>query len=63
MEELCWGCSGIGTAIATNGLGLGPIVLAGDEDQHRRYLRRATAEPVLCSFALTEPRPAPTWPR
>ncbi len=55
MEELCWGCSGIGTAIATNGLGLGPIVLAGDEDQHRRYLRRATAEPVLCSFALTEP--------
>jgi acyl-CoA dehydrogenase len=55
MEELCWGCSGIGTGIVTNGLGLGPIVIAGDEDQQRRYLARAAAEPVLCSFALTEP--------
>jgi acyl-CoA dehydrogenase len=55
MEELCWGCSGIGTAIVTNGLGLGPIVLAGDEDQQRRYLSRVVSEPVLCSFALTEP--------
>src|SRR3981081_151264 len=24
-EELCWGCSGIGTAIIVNGLGAGPI--------------------------------------
>src|SRR5919198_4168232 len=23
-EELCWGCAGIGTAIAANGLGHGP---------------------------------------
>src|SRR5919204_5318012 len=28
-EELCWGCSGIGTAIAANGLGHGPVILAG----------------------------------
>src|SRR3954454_23102686 len=31
-EELCWGCSGIGTAIAANALGLGPILLAGNEE-------------------------------
>ena len=30
-------------------------MLAGDQDQQRRYLGRAAAEPVLCSFALTEP--------
>ena len=28
-EELCWGCSGIGTAIAANGLGHGPVIMAG----------------------------------
>ena len=32
-EELCWGCSGIGTAIAANGLGHGPVIIAGTEDQ------------------------------
>src|SRR5919199_9177 len=25
-EELCWGCSGIGTAIVANGLGHGPVL-------------------------------------
>src|SRR5919204_1005663 len=28
-EELCWGCSGIGTAIAAAGLGHGPVIIAG----------------------------------
>src|SRR5438046_8813503 len=28
-EELSWGCSGIGTAIAANGLGHGPVIVAG----------------------------------
>src|SRR5205809_4526739 len=27
-EELCWGCSGIGTAIMANGLGAGPVIVA-----------------------------------
>jgi acyl-CoA dehydrogenase len=54
-EELCWGCSGIGTSIVANGLGLGPIILAGDDEQKRRYLRRVIERPELCSFALTEP--------
>ena len=34
-EELCWGCSGIGTAIAANGLGHGPVIIAGTEEQKR----------------------------
>src|SRR5947209_1294775 len=25
-EEMCWGCAGIGTAIAANGLGHGPVI-------------------------------------
>src|SRR4029450_5985105 len=32
-EELNWGCSGIGTSIGANGLGSGPVILAGSEEQ------------------------------
>src|SRR5437763_6587694 len=54
-EELCWGCSGIGTAIAANGLGHGPVILAGTEEQKRQWLPPLVEEPLLTSFALTEP--------
>ncbi|MDX6402286.1 MAG: acyl-CoA dehydrogenase [Gaiellaceae bacterium] len=54
-EELCWGCSGIGTAIAANGLGPGPVILAGTEAQQREWLPRVGEEGLLTSFALTEP--------
>ncbi len=54
-EELCWGCSGIGTAIVANGLGHGPVILAGNEEQKLRWLPPLIERPVLTSFALTEP--------
>src|SRR5919198_2516379 len=54
-EELCWGCSGIGTAIAANGLGHGPVIIAGTDEQKRRWLPPLVEEPLLTSFALTEP--------
>jgi acyl-CoA dehydrogenase len=54
-EELCWGCSGIGTAIICNGLGAGPVVVAGTDEQKRRWLTPLLEEPILCSFGLTEP--------
>jgi acyl-CoA dehydrogenase len=54
-EELCWGCSGIGTAIAANGLGHGPVIVAGTEEQKRVWLPPLVEEPLLTSFALTEP--------
>jgi acyl-CoA dehydrogenase len=54
-EELCWGCAGIGTAIVANILGALPLLLAGTEEQQREWLAPLLAEPILCSFALTEP--------
>ena len=54
-EELCWGCSGIGTAIVANGLGHGPVILAGTDEQKREWLRPLVDEPLLTSFALSEP--------
>src|SRR6478609_10225356 len=32
-EELCWGCSGIGTSIVANILGALPVLLAGSDEQ------------------------------
>jgi acyl-CoA dehydrogenase len=54
-EELCWGCSGIGTAIVANILGALPMMIAGTEAQQREWLPPLLEEPILCSFALTEP--------
>src|SRR6476620_10434641 len=32
-EELNWGCSGIGTSLGCNGLGAGPLIAAGTDEQ------------------------------
>jgi acyl-CoA dehydrogenase len=54
-EELNWGCSGIGTSIGANGLGSGPVILAGTEEQQATWLPPLLEEPILCSFGLSEP--------
>src|ERR687897_602975 len=54
-EELNWGCSGIGTAICANGLGAGPVIIAGTDEQKERWLTPLLEERMLCSFGLTEP--------
>src|ERR1041385_7600619 len=37
-EELNWGCSGIGTSLGANGLGSGPVIIAGTDEQKGRWL-------------------------
>src|SRR5207245_7408497 len=54
-EELNWGCSGIGTSILANGLGAGPVILFGSVEQKARWLVPLAEQPILCSFALSEP--------
>ncbi len=54
-EEFGWGCSGIGTSLACNGLATAPIALGGSEETKKDYLGRLTEEPKLASFCLTEP--------
>ncbi len=54
-EELCWGCSGIATSIVANILGALPVLLAGSDEQRGAWLPPLLEEPILCSFALTEP--------
>ena len=54
-EELGWGCSGIGTSIACNGLATAPIHIGGSEEIKKEYLGMLTEEFKLASFCLTEP--------
>jgi acyl-CoA dehydrogenase len=54
-EELAWGCSGMATSLAANTLGAAPVLIAGTEEQKRRFVAQLVDEPILCSFALTEP--------
>jgi acyl-CoA dehydrogenase len=54
-EELNWGCSGIGTSLGANGLGAGPVIIAGTDEQKATWLPPLLDAPILCSFALSEP--------
>jgi acyl-CoA dehydrogenase len=54
-EELYRGCSGIATSLLANGLGSGPVILFGDEEQRATWLPPLVEEPILCSFGLSEP--------
>jgi acyl-CoA dehydrogenase len=54
-EELYWGCSGIGTSITANGLGAGPVIGFGSDEQKRKWLTPLLEQPILCSFGLSEP--------
>jgi acyl-CoA dehydrogenase len=54
-EELSWGCSGVAVSIVANTLGAAPVMIAGSDEQKRTWLPPLLDEPLLCSFALSEP--------
>jgi acyl-CoA dehydrogenase len=54
-EEIGWGCSGIGTSLAANGLALAPLGLGGSEELKKQVFGHVTSEPIFASFCLTEP--------
>ena len=57
VEELGWACGGTALSIAAhNGLGCGPLVLFGSDEQKKRWLPGlAAGTPGLGALALTEP--------
>ena len=54
-EELAYGCTGIQTSITANVLALTPIKLAGTDEQKKKYFGRLTSEPIMISYATSEP--------
>jgi acyl-CoA dehydrogenase len=54
-EEVAWGCTGIGTAMEANTLAQGPVIVAGTEEQKRKWLSPLTEEFRLTAYCVTEP--------
>ncbi len=54
-EELAYGCAGIQTSMTCNTLGFTPIKLAGSDEQKKKYLGWLSSEPIMVSYATSEP--------
>jgi alkylation response protein AidB-like acyl-CoA dehydrogenase len=57
LEELCWGCAGIGLAIFGTGLPLASLAYSGTPDQLQEWAPRmfgTPEDPKLGAFAVTE---------
>jgi alkylation response protein AidB-like acyl-CoA dehydrogenase len=56
QEELCWGCSGLGNLVGSNGFFAEPLLELGTDEQKRRWLEPMCADPgILGAVASTEP--------
>jgi alkylation response protein AidB-like acyl-CoA dehydrogenase len=53
-EELAWACAATATNWGATPLGGFPILLAGTEEQKRRYLPRLAAGEMLAAYSLSE---------
>jgi acyl-CoA dehydrogenase len=54
-EEMIYGCAGIALNMVANNLAALPLLIAGTEEQKKKYLGRLVEEPAYAAFALTEP--------
>ena len=54
-EELAYGCTGIQTSITANALASTPLLIAGTDEQKKKYLGMLTSEPCFAAYAITEP--------
>uniref|UniRef100_A0A0R3RND3 Medium-chain specific acyl-CoA dehydrogenase, mitochondrial n=1 Tax=Elaeophora elaphi TaxID=1147741 RepID=A0A0R3RND3_9BILA len=54
-ERFGYGCTGISTAMLTNTLAETPLILAASSEIKKIYLGRMIDEPLMASYAVTEP--------
>src|SRR5262249_10548695 len=55
QEEVAFGCLGFNTSLAANNLGAMPIIIAGTDEQKKKYLSRLANEVVCCAYCCSEP--------
>ncbi|MEW6775720.1 MAG: acyl-CoA dehydrogenase family protein [Bdellovibrionota bacterium] len=55
VEELAAGCSGVATAMEGNSLCTAPVLVAGSDDQKKRFLAPLIKEPLIGAYCVTEP--------
>jgi len=54
-EELSYGCSGVNTTLEANLLGAMPLIIAGSDEQKKKYLGMLVAEPCFAAYGCSEP--------
>jgi butyryl-CoA dehydrogenase len=54
-EEIAWACAATATNWGATPLGGYPILLAGSDEQKRRYLPRLATGAILAAYSLSEP--------
>src|SRR5258705_6337748 len=54
-EELGWACAGTTTNFGAHPLGGLPILLAGTEEQKKKYLPRLASGELMAAYSLSEP--------
>ncbi len=54
-EELAWGCTGVATSMTCNGLALSPVLVAGTDEQKKKFVAPFAEKLQYASFCLTEP--------
>src|SRR5215471_6823160 len=59
LEEVAWACAGVNTTLAANMLGSMPLLIAGNEEQKKKWLSMLIAgdggKPVYACYACSEP--------
>ncbi len=54
-EEVAYGCLGFNTSMAANMLGAMPLLIAGSDDQKKKYLQRLTRDGEFAAYCCSEP--------
>jgi acyl-CoA dehydrogenase len=55
QEEIAYGCAGMNTSLVANSLASLPLLIAGTDDQKKKFLGRLTSEPVFAAYCCSEP--------
>jgi acyl-CoA dehydrogenase len=55
LEELNYGCAGVTNALAANGLAATPLLIAGNDEQKKKYLGGLAHDFSFAAFCTTEP--------
>jgi len=55
LEEINYGCAGVGTTMTANNLAAMPLILAGSEEQKKKHLGALTDAPIFAAYCCSEP--------
>ena len=55
QEEVAFGCLGFNTSLAANNLGAMPLIIAGTDEQKKKYLGRLASEYCFAAYCCSEP--------